>query len=210
MDTYKARLWQMRHKISLWAEFVRVYREKHSVRMVMIMLTYKGVDDYKPGDINNFMKKMKQCLGKNLLAFAWVAEVQPDRGAIHYHIIILANKGTSIPKPDSTRDFYGQIVPGGVPMWGHGWSGIHTANTPFYLLKYMGKERQKDLSRYPKSCRLFAASIRGFSYEDKLLFRALTGKQKVPGVSGWEYKGSSVTDRYAREVLLPGDAEIDE
>jgi hypothetical protein len=210
MDTYKSRLWQMRHKLSIWAEMVEDYQKKNDTRMVMIMLTYSGLHDYRPGDINDYVKKVKQCLGDHLLAFAWVAEVQ-ERGAIHYHVILLVHKGTSIPKPDSTRDFYGKVIPGAVPMWSHGWSGIHTAKTPYYLLKYTGKERQKDLSRYPKSCRLFAVSVRGFSETEKIVFRAVTriGKRADHKDLGYRFMGSCVTEKYA-EVLMPSGAIVED
>jgi hypothetical protein len=170
------------------------------------MLTYTNKDDYNSGHIRDYIKKVKQCLGDNLLGFAWVAEIQPDRGAIHYHVMILAKLGTRIPKPDVVDNNTHKA------MWSFGWSGIHTARSPWYLLKYAGKERQKDLSRYPKSCRLYSASLRLPGDEVGVVFKVLSGlggKGKSNYVSDWEYKGSTVTERYAKEVILPSDTIID-
>jgi hypothetical protein len=192
-------------RIVAWAEVVEQLRKNmqerdESTRMVMIMLTYRRVKDYKPGHINYYMKALKQSLGDGLLAFAWVAEIQ-ERGAIHYHLVLVVRKGTRIPMPDKSG------------MWSHGWSGTRTARTPYYLVSYVGKERQKDLSRYPKSCRLYSASVRPLSGIWKDVFRARSGLAKMPytdlddsekvAVPKWEFLGASVTEGYAREVIIP-------
>ena len=196
VDTFQKRLWLMRHRITAWADAVALYREAHSTRMVMVLLTYAKVEDYKPGHINYYLKLLKQSLREHLLAFAWVAELQ-ERGAVHYHLVLLVDKGTKIPLPDKSG------------MWSHGLSGIHTARTPFYLLKYTGKERQKDLGRYPKSCRLYAASVRGLGEHLGLVFRHNADLPRLGNAEGervrsgeFQYLGSSVTADYMTDVVL--------
>jgi hypothetical protein len=177
--------------------------------MVMILLTYRRVGDYKQGHLNYYLKLLKSATGEGLLAWAWVAELL-ERGAVHYHLVLVVRKGTRIPLPDKEHTAGGRVYG---RMWSHGWSGIHTARSPYYLVKYVGKEYQKDLSRYPKSCRLYAASVRprGGIYDD--IFHGLAGLRKDAvadkaegegrGVAKWEYQGSSVTEGYAREIMVP-------
>lgn len=195
MDVFQKRLWLMRHRLTAWVHAITKYRADHVTRMVMILLTYRRVKDYRAGHIRDYLKDLKRRLGSNLLSFAWVAELQ-GRGAVHYHLILLVNKGSRIPKPDESK------------MWKHGLSGIHTARQPFYLLKYTGKERQKDLSRYPRSCRLYAVSVRGLSGAIKEQFRIEAGIVSGAGHETddetgelWEYVGSSVEKEYMAGVL---------
>lgn len=200
VDMFKVRMLTLRRRIAAWAEVMLDYRKSHDTRMVMIMLTYRRVGDYRPGHINAYMKSLKQSLGKNLIAFAWVAELQ-QRGAMHYHLVLIVERGTRIPMPDKSG------------MWSHGWSGTRTARTPYYLLKYCGKEYQKDLSRYPRGARLYAASVRTPEGSYAHDFRALAGlTEDASGAENadgderpaWEYAGSSVGYEYASDVLLSG------
>jgi len=205
VDTYRSRLSKMRFRIYEWAEAMAILKKEVPTRMVMIMLTYKKVGDYKPGHINDYMKKIKQSVGKNIYGFAWVAELQ-DRGAVHYHLVMVVKKRSRIPMPDKSG------------MWKHGWSGIRTAKTPFYLLKYTGKEYQKDLQAYPKSCRLYAVSYRlpegvtkAFLDTKKELEKML--QKPVEELmedknKKWEYLGACVTKGYAEKVLVPSGYDI--
>jgi len=148
------------------------------------------------------MKNLKQRLGDDLFAFAWVAELQ-KRGAVHYHLVLLVRRGTRIPLPDKSG------------MWSHGHSAIHTARTPYYLLVYVGKEYQKDLSRYPKYCRLYAWGLRFGGKAIRDSFIALAG---LPGaddehsavdgeLQDWQYVGACI-DRDFAKILLPDGAVI--
>lgn len=201
VDLFEHRLWLMRMRISAWANIVKVRRQDGDTRLVMITLTYRQVGDYQPGHINTFMKNLKQRLGDRLMAFAWVCELQA-RGAVHYHVMLLVPKGTRIPKPDDAG------------MWSYGMSRIETARTPFYLVSYLGKEYQKDLSRLPKSARLYAASIRFGGEDTKNAFRTLSGLLKVSQehseelIEKWRFMGTSIDYGFAEKVLLPSDAVL--
>ena len=192
VDMFQVRHELMKKRIFAWAEIMKQYRSLHETRMVMIMLTYRKADDWKPGHITDYLKNLKRRLGDKLIGHAWVAELQ-ERDAVHYHVVLVVNKGSQIPLPDKSG------------MWPHGWSGIRTARTPFYLVTYVGKERQKDLARYPKSCRLYAASVRTREGDYRQAYRllaGLTGTAAEVDDSGWEYAGSSVTYDYSKDVLL--------
>lgn len=207
VDTFSNRLMKMRIAVGEWADDVLAFQSMYpnETRMVMVLLTYAGIEDYQPGHINLYIKDLKRRLGNGLITFAWVAEIQ-DRGAVHYHMILLVRRGTKIPLPDKSG------------MWKYGLSGIHTARTPWYLAKYTGKEHQKDLARYPKSCRLYAVSPR---LTKQILVRRDNGEEmdlrpcwpegvdpnKIDDAPAWVYAGSSVTKSYA-ESLVPENAIV--
>jgi hypothetical protein len=113
----------------------------------MITLTYHYAEDWRPLHISEYLKKLREHLGKNLLAYAWVAELQ-GRGAIHYHIEVLTPVGAKIPLPDSSG------------MWNHGMSTVATAKRgPWYLCEYLKKEYQK-FGEFPKGAHLCGTYIR--------------------------------------------------
>lgn len=197
LDTFAIRLGRMKSRIFTWAEEVDQYKKNHPVRLVLVTLTYAKVDDYRPGHLGNYLKNIKTKLGKNLLAFAWVAELQ-QRLAVHYHVVLVVKPGTKIPKPDK----------GG--YWVHGMSKIETARTAYYLATYTGKKYQKDLSKYPKSCRLYAVSIRSSMREKTSVGSSggQIGHKKVSvrtaeGLPVWEFKGAGVTEGYVS--MMAGD-----
>jgi hypothetical protein len=211
IDTFSVRLGRMKTRIFDWALKVDQWRQSNNSRLVLITLTYKKVGDYRAGHIGDYLRNLKKRLGKNLLAFAWVAELQ-ERGAVHYHLVILVTPGTDIPKPD--RKGY----------WVHGMSKIETARTAFYLATYTGKEYQKDLSKYPKSCRLYAVSIRS-SMGIKTAVRSSGGQiaakyrvskefKKNPGFSPseggslWKFGVTGVGERGADFVRFMMDEKI--
>lgn len=185
VDQFHVRLKKLRMRILAWSELVEEYRRDNQCRMIMVGMTYKKVDDYRAGHIRDYVKKLKQKYGEKLLAWAWVAEMQ-ERGAVHYHMLIVLPKRTRFPYPDK------------IGMWKHGSTSVTSARTPFYLVKYVGKKHQKDLSLYPKGCRLYATSIRFGGDREKNLYRRMSGIEKSKDYSeGWAYVGSTVTKNYS-------------
>jgi hypothetical protein len=191
VDQFDRRMTTLRKRITAWVDVVEMFRSEHRTRLVMVTLTYREVGDYRPSHINDYIKRLKERLGSRLLAWCWVAEVQ-ERGAVHYHLLVLVTPGTNFPTPDRSR------------MWRHGMSKIETARSPWYLVKYVGKEHQKDFSRFPKSCRSYGSSVRFAGAAGRDAFRLLSGivgeKNTPPGE--WDYIGSSVTEEYARDILV--------
>ena len=109
IDSAAARINRARRRIHSWAsvvpkqiEVVKRRRDYIEVpRLVMITLTYRGVVDWAPNDIRNYMLELRKVLKKGLLAYAWVLETQ-KRGAPHYHVMLYVRRGTYIPTPDKS------------------------------------------------------------------------------------------------------------
>lgn len=192
VDTFAVRLGRMKKSIIDWAYLVDKFRSSHKTRMVMVTLTYRRGCDYKPGHIGDYLRNLKKRLGSALYAFAWVAELQKRR-AVHYHVILVVEPGSDIPMPDKKG------------YWTHGMSKIETAKTAFYLATYAGKQYQKSIGDYPKSCRLYATSIRP-AMKNKLpidLLEAFSRKRHfvtktAEGETVWKYEASGATEDYAR------------
>ena len=195
VDNFKRRLDAMNRRLYAWELLVTDYIKKNvDVRMVMYTLTYKRVRDYKAGHIGKFTRDLRDRLQKKLLAWAWVAELQ-KRGAVHYHVVALVEKGTDLPYPDENG------------MWNYGMTKIQEVDNIRYLFSYQGKTGQKDLEKFPKNARLYATSIRFGGKETKEVFRRLAGISGKVRNADWYYVGSSVTESYARNVLSSGKIE---
>jgi hypothetical protein len=134
---------RMRKAVKAWAG-LNVGKE---AQLAMITLTYRPGEDYQADDKRDFIQKLRRGLNKRLLGYAWVAELQ-RRGVIHYHLLLYVIKGTNIPHPDE------------VGWWIHGLTTVtNRIRTPFYLLKYVGKEYQKDFDKFPSGIRAFAVVL---------------------------------------------------
>lgn len=191
VNLFEMRIRKMQRRIGAWAEVVEVWRKDNPCTLVMVTLTYEKKGDYEQGHIREYLNRLRGMLKDRLLAWAWVAEIQ-KRGAVHYHLLIVVEKFTRVPMPDKQGH------------WKHGMSQVVRARTAYYLVKYLGKEYQKDLARYPKGCRTYAASIRFGGKTVKELYRRLAGLgESAAEENEWRYRGSSVTEQYARNVLVP-------
>lgn len=166
----KTRLSRLRRRVFAWSRAIKPVAGQ-TTRTVMITLTYRKSWLWMPNQIRKFMHDLRKHLRGNLLAYAWVAELQ-ERGAVHYHVILVVNRGTHIPMPDK------------VGWWKWGSSKIQTANTPYYIAKYTGKEYQKE-GPFPKGLRMFAVWISDDLIDDP---------------SRWEFRLSAVPVWF-REVL---------
>jgi hypothetical protein len=71
----------MRKRVAEWVQSVN---SLYDYKFIMITLTYAPEFGWKPNHIREFMLSLKKVLGNNLLAYAWVAELQ-KRGVIHYN-----------------------------------------------------------------------------------------------------------------------------
>jgi len=188
VDIFERRLRRMQRRIGAWAQVVESWMVNNPCALVMVTLTYARVGDYQAGHIRNYMNRLRGMLKDDLLGWAWVAEIQ-KRGAVHYHMMVLISEGERVPMPDKQGH------------WEHGLSNVQRARTPYYLVAYAGKKGQKDFARYPRGSRTYAASIRFGDKTLKELYRRTAGLPGSGGVGGWRYRGSSVTEGYARGVL---------
>ena len=141
-DTHRLRLSRMRRRVKAWADAWGKVYDPNRHRMVMVTLTYKDKDGWRPNHIRDFMRSFRRAIKGKLLAYAWVAELQ-KRGAVHYHVLLVVARGTKVPLPDK--------------YWRHGMTRIETAKTPWYIVKYTSKgDGDGD---YPSGLRVFAVWI---------------------------------------------------
>lgn len=192
-DTTAVRLGRMRRRVRAWAQSLDGVIQDKRYRVVMITLTYRDVDGWRPNHIRDYMLRMRRLLGDKLVAYAWVAELQ-KRGAVHYHVLLVVSKGAKIPRPDDAG------------LWVHGLTRIETARTVYYIVKYAGKAYQK-LGDYPRGLRTFAVwmsikavdAVRYWSYRLSALPQWLseivgsiadfTTWPKRSKAGGWWYSG---------------------
>jgi hypothetical protein len=141
-DPFLSRMSRMRRRVKKWSEILdfRFEHEKH--RLIMVTLTYAPEFEWEKRHVTEYLQALKRYLKDDLLGYAWTAELQ-QRGAIHYHILIMLNRGVEVPHPDDSG------------MWKWGMSNIVSAKSPYYLVKYLGKEYQKN-GDFPKGIRIFA------------------------------------------------------
>ena len=144
VDPRISRIRHMRRRVQAWARTCQMLNVQG--RLAMIGLTYEDGGLWNPGDIAEYMNKLSHELAGRLQAYCWVAELQ-DRGAIHYHVLVVVDRGTNIPEPDSSG------------MWSHGSSNRGTAASCWYIVKYAQKGLDSE-NEYPGGARVFGASWR--------------------------------------------------
>src|SRR3990167_9367554 len=119
IDLHKIRLQKLRTKLFLWATIIQEQQKIEPLSLVMVGLTYRPGEVPKPLDISNYLKKVSRQAKSRLKGFAWVAEVQPSRGILHYHVVFAVTPTFYLEFPD-------------MGQWIHGNSNIVRARTPFY------------------------------------------------------------------------------
>jgi len=124
----------------------------------MFTLTYRGVDDWRPNHIKDFLQRIRVYLRRRGIGFhyVWVAELQ-KRGAVHYHAIIWLPRGFKLPYSDDRG------------WWPHGFSEQKPARKGVgYLMKYTSKG--SDGMKFPKGLRIYAFSRTFFSVRCRVAF----------------------------------------
>ena len=101
VDNKILRVRRCQKRVHAWASALKPVFDNSNNRyqMTMITLTYAPGYDWKPLQVSHLMMKIKYELKDKLVAYAWVAEMQ-ERGAVHYHLILVTRKGTTIPHMD--------------------------------------------------------------------------------------------------------------
>jgi hypothetical protein len=137
----KTRQVRKRKKISFWAQGVNAANYKY--RAIMVTLTYRKAEDWQPGQIRAYIKKTKERLGKRVISYAWVMELQ-KRGVPHYHVLWIVRPYTRIRMPDKNGD------------WDYGFSNVVTnVKSVYYIISYL-KKANEVTAEYPKGGRIFA------------------------------------------------------
>lgn len=167
VHTHRARLRRMRLGVIRAGEGLQAQstRGGRRVNAVMVTLTYKNVEDWRPNHVRDYIRRVRQWAKRQgfPLHFVWVCELQ-KRGAPHYHIVYWLPKGLMIPKADKRG------------WWPHGMTNTVRARRPVgYLVKYASKGASKGEElhenegiSYPRGCRIHAA---GGLEQDPRMFR---------------------------------------
>jgi len=191
IDTWARRRGRMITKVRSWAAVVQdAYPNSE---MLMVTLTYdtQGTMDqatsYNPRDITDFIRRLRRKLRGGLLAYAWVSEVQGN-GNLHYHVMVVRQLGG--PKVGAVDD---------LGIWPCGMSNIVKAKSPWYMVSYTGKSKQKNFGKYPKGARLFSVWLSSAC----LLKPGPSTDRKEGWSSSWEYSGAGETREYVEGVLVP-------
>ena len=185
IDNLKVRLSNLRRRVFAWAKVIDDFVRLPGVSMTMYGLTYdtKGTlvkpSSWEAGDIREFMIRLKARLGKRLLAYAWVAEVQ-QRGVVHYHVIAV-HRGRA-PMPD--RSYKGKNTRGEVRnykrMWEKGNShSDFQVRSPYYLVSYVKKEYQKNFELFPSGAHAWAVWVSDDGLKMSLRLESLTAYKKT-------------------------------
>jgi len=181
IDTQRMRLQNLRRRVHAWSRVVDdLKRSGQKFSMTMYRLSYDtegtlvDANDWKPLDISEFIDALHARMGKRLLAYAWVAELQ-QRGVIHYHVIV-AHTGRA-PMPDrvyKSRDARGHMRSFD-RLWSHGSS--HTdfkVRSAFYLAAYVKKEYQKAYEFFPVGCHAWSVWVSDRASKLLLRYHSLT------------------------------------
>ena len=180
IDTKRLRLQHLRRRVHAWSRVVddlRASGQKFDLTMYRLSYDTEGTlveaNNWQPLDISEFIDALHARMGKRLLAYAWVAELQ-QRGVIHYHVII-AHTGRA-PMPD--RQYRSKDARGHIRtfdrLWTHGSS--HTdfkVRSAFYLASYVKKEYQKAYEFFPSGCHAWAVWISDIASKKMLQLRSL-------------------------------------
>lgn len=179
IDRFKSRLDRLRGRVDAWCQAVDDYLKAcgHGYRLVMVRLSYRPGAYWRPGQISAYVRRLSRHLRGDLIAYADVAEVQ-ERGAVHYHLMVLVRAGADVPLPDASG------------MWPHGSSNVQTARSPWYLKSYTGKESQK--RNLPRGIRAFTVWVRP----------SAVGRMRL-----WRFRVSSLP-RWMRDIVGAGVVEL--
>jgi len=163
LDTTLARVYRLKKGVMTTARLVNDRLKASAVLWtpIMVTLTYKDADSWRPEQISDFMrlvqtwacrKGLKGVRGLKL-PYVWVAELQ-QRGAVHYHVLLWIPKRWRIPYPDKQG------------WWKYGSSGVDRVHNPVgYVSKYASKFESKGQAEFPKGLRLHG--IGGLNAQEK-------------------------------------------
>jgi hypothetical protein len=198
-----------RMRLILWCGVMGMTAGCGDRTMVMYTLTYKGVSDWRPNHIGEFMAWGRTRWKRR---YVWCAELQ-KRGAPHYHVLTVQDKGERWEKPDAEN--------GG---WPYGFTWVTPdIKYPWYILKYIQKGSESTNGRgYPKGMRIYAVSMWARSSMEgkpKDVYRSLqlpnwfkAGAQDAPNIhiarrvaGGIGYGGSRAISPYTGRYMVSVD-----
>lgn len=163
----------------------------------MVTLTYRDADGWHARHVSDFLSCVRKHYARRGWDFryVWVAEVQPQRGVLHYHVALWIPAGERLPYPDEQG------------WWPHGSTRIEWARAAVpYLLKYLSKG--DDVKGFPKGARSYGCG--GMSHQLRRARRWLglpsfvqaradirDDAERVVG-GGWRVRGSYYASEFRR------------
>lgn len=111
----------------------------HTKNVWMVTLTYRHDVEWEKNHIRKFTNRLKEESGYK--AYCWVAEVQPNTGRVHYHLIVFGSRPAWVTQ-----------------RWGKGRTQVRKCWSIGYLLKYMWKGKAGE--GLPKGARRFGIGVK--------------------------------------------------
>ena len=185
IDLLKLRLVTLRRRIFAWSRVIDAITKQPGVKMAMYRLSYDTAgtlvkaSEWQALDISLFMQRLRARMGKRLLAYAWVAELQ-IRGVIHYHVCIVY-RGYA-PMPD--RSYHSKDARKHWRSFNRMWEkgSSHTdleVRSPYYMASYCKKAYQKDYLHFPMGAHAWAVWISDAGLKASLKWEALEDYKKA-------------------------------
>jgi hypothetical protein len=155
IDNYQKSLYKLRKRIFSWAQVTSTRKSDLGNYYILIQLSYAKNSDWQPKQLTNYLQEVIKIIERQrIYDYAWVLEVKPIGRNLHYHVAIHCQPGTKIPMPDKSG------------MWVYGSTNIYAdKSSPYYLVKYTSKEKQKFNSEVPKGARTYNTWLNSDHYE---------------------------------------------
>lgn len=180
----EARLSKMRRRV-MKAAFVHIDGNRRQpkglrLRAAMVTLTYRPEVEWQPRHLSEALKRFRQWMQRRgyPARYVWCAELQPQRGVIHYHIVTWVPQGRSKRPPMWDQQGW----------WPHGSSrGDYAHHPASYIAKYASKIGTKD--RLPGGARMHGSG--GFTAPER-------AEMKHHGMQGWLRRITYIGQRVRR------------
>ncbi len=140
---FDLRLGRLRRRLKAWGACC-----PPGAAVLLVTLTYRPEERWSARHVSCFLRWARRRLGDGLLGYAWVVEVQ-ERGAPHYHVLLVVDRRAWLPPPDMLSARAGRRGRPRGMGWVHGMTNVvRLQSVPAgvrYLLSYASKSSQRAL-----------------------------------------------------------------
>lgn len=160
IDKNAARITRLRKSLGVAAKCLHNLGARNQ-RIWMQTLTYRGDNSaWRAEHISRYLDALRKWhysrTGSKKVRYVWCAELQPQRGVIHYHVVLWLDNALTPPKGDRP---WKSTVRGAVvwhpPMWRHGMTNRLESHAPVaYIMKYASKIETKNIGGFPRGARI--------------------------------------------------------
>ena len=151
IDKNAARITRLRKSVGVAAKCLHNLGAKNQ-RIWMQTLTYRGDNSaWRAEHISRYLDALRKWhysrTGSKKVRYVWCAELQPQRGVIHYHVVLWLDNALTPPKGDRPwKSTVRGVVTWHPPMWRHGMSNRLESHAPVaYIMKYASKIETKNV-----------------------------------------------------------------